>query len=50
MLLSGARANFHETFWDNSIGAYCTYVVNGDKLFFCELMNSLAMYANPKRQ
>lgn len=44
MLLSGARSAFHDTFWDNETGAYCTYVVNGEKLHFSELMNSLALY------
>lgn len=45
MLLSSARNAFHDTFWDSSIGAYCTYIVNGEKIHFSELMNSLALYA-----
>ena len=45
MLLSGAKKNLHKTFWDPNIGAYCTYIVNGEKIHFSELMNSLVLYA-----
>lgn len=45
MLLNGAKAALHDAFWDSSVGAYCTYVVNGEKLHFSELMNSLVLYA-----
>lgn len=45
LLYSGAAEVFHDTFWDSETGAYCTYVVNGEKVHFSELMNSLALYA-----
>lgn len=45
MLLNGAINNFHNAFWDTETGAYCAYVVNGDKVYFCEFMNALALYA-----
>ena len=45
MLLSGAKKNLHKTFWDSTVGAYCTYIVNGEKMHFSELMNSLVLYA-----
>ena len=45
MLLNGAVNNFHDAFWDNETGAYCAYVVNGDKVFYCELMNALTLSA-----
>jgi len=45
MLLSGAKKALHKTFWDSSVGAYCTYIINGEKIHFSELMNSLVLYA-----
>lgn len=45
LLLNGAKNAFHDTFWDSEVGAYCSYVVNAEKLHFSELMNSLALYA-----
>ncbi|MFR1518144.1 MAG: family 78 glycoside hydrolase catalytic domain [Clostridia bacterium] len=45
LLYSAAAASFHKTFWDSDIGAYCTYIVNGDQVHFSELMNALALYA-----
>lgn len=45
MLYNAAAESFHETFWDPESGAYCTYIVNGDKVHFSELMNALALYA-----
>jgi len=45
MLLSGAKKVLHKTFWDSSVGAYCTYIINGEKIHFSELMNSLVLYA-----
>ena len=37
LLLNGAKNAFHDTFWDNEVGAYCSYVVNAEKLHFSEL-------------
>lgn len=45
LLYSGAVEGFHSTFWDPDIGAYCSYIVNGEKVHFSELMNALALYA-----
>ncbi len=46
MLYSAARSVFHETFWDDTVRAYCSYTVNGEKVHFAELTNALALYAN----
>ena len=45
LLYSGAVHSFHDAFWDSDAEAYCTYVVNGEKVHFSELMNALALYA-----
>lgn len=45
LLYSGAVHSFHDAFWDSNAEAYCTYVVNGEKVHFSELMNALALYA-----
>lgn len=45
MLHAAAVSAFHDTFWDENTKAYCSYVVNGDKVHFAELTNALALYA-----
>lgn len=45
LLYRGAVDAFHDAFWDAETGAYATYLVNGDRVHFSELMNALALYA-----
>lgn len=45
MLYKGVCDSFHDTFWDDQKQVYATYVVNGKKVHYAELTNSLALYA-----
>ncbi len=45
MLHKSVVSGFHDVFWDNERGGYCTYIVNGSKVHFSELTHALALYA-----
>ncbi len=46
MLADNVQAVFHKTFWDDSRQAYCSYVVEGEKLHFAELTQALVLAGN----
>ncbi len=45
LLAEGVLHAFDQTFWDDGAGAYCSYIVNSEKIHFSELTNALALYA-----
>lgn len=40
----------NDVFWDESVGAYATYISNGEKTHYCELMQVMALYTGVAKE